>query len=158
VPNVLLVDDAQCTCPHCHAQTKRVAVKTTAEKLDVRPLEFIVSQTQVETRACPRCDYFVTADTPDEAVDRGILGDELLVQALVDHYQDAVPFERRERNARQQDVPLAANTLAASVGKVIDLFDPIVGHIRERALSSSFTAFDATRMPTDERAPSERID
>ena len=147
VPNVLLVDDAQCTCPHCHAQTKRVAVKTTAEKLDVRPLEFIVSQTQVETRACPRCDYIVTADTPDEAVDRGILGDELLVQALVDHYQDAVPFERRERNARQQDVPLAANTLAASVGKVIDLFDPIVGHIRERALSSSFTAFDATRMP-----------
>ncbi len=56
-------------------------------------------------------------------------------------------FERMERNAREQDVPLAANTLATAVGKLIDLFDPVVGHIRERALSSSFTAFHATRMP-----------
>lgn len=148
VANVLLVDAAKRICPHCHVDVKRIVIKTTAEKLDLRPCEFIVVQTQVETCACPRCrQYIVVADTPDEAIDRGILGDELLVQALVDHHQDAVPFERMERNARQQDVPLAANTLAASVGKVIDLFDPIVGYIREQALSSSFTAFDATRMP-----------
>ncbi|MBV9187575.1 MAG: IS66 family transposase [Acidobacteria bacterium] len=147
VPNVLLVDEGKCTCPHCQVQTKRVSVKTTAEKLNVRPSEFIVSQTQVETRACPRCDYIVTADTPDEAVDRGVLGDELLVQALVDHYQDAVPWERMERNARAEGVPLAANTLASSVGRIIDLFDPVVRHIRERCLASSFTALDATRMP-----------
>jgi hypothetical protein len=52
-----------------------------------------------------------------------------------------------ERNARAEGVPLAANTLAASVGRVIDLFDPVVRHIREACLSSSFTALDATRMP-----------
>jgi hypothetical protein len=52
-----------------------------------------------------------------------------------------------ERNARQQDVPLAANTLASSVGRVIDLFDPVVRHIREACLSSAFTALDATRIP-----------
>lgn len=89
----------------------------------------------------------MTADKGDEVLDRGILGNELLVQALVDHYQDAVPFERMERNARAEGVPLAANTLASSVGKLIDLFDPIVGHIRERCLSSRFTALDATGMP-----------
>jgi len=44
-------------------------------------------------------------------------------------------------------VPLAANTLASSVGKLIDLFDPIVGHIGEACLSSRFTALDATCMP-----------
>jgi transposase len=148
VPDVRLVDSAHRTCPHCTTEVKRIGIKTTAEKLDVRPSEFIVSQTQVETCSCPRChQYIVTAPTPDQAQDRGILGDELLVQALVDHYQDAVPWERMERNARQQAVPLAANTLAASVGKVIDLFDPIVRHIREQCLSSSFTALDATRMP-----------
>lgn len=52
-----------------------------------------------------------------------------------------------ERNARQQGVPLAANTLASSVGKLIDLFDPVVGHVREKCLSSTFTALDATRIP-----------
>jgi transposase len=148
VSDVLLVSADKRICPDCDVDATRVCIKTTAEKLDIRPSEFIVLQTQVETCACPKCRrYIVTADRGDEVLDRGILGDELLVQALVDHYQDAVPWERMERNARQQDVPLAANTLASSVGKVIDLFDPIVRHIREACLSSTFTALDATRMP-----------
>lgn len=148
VPNVRLVPPAARICPHCDTEVSRVCIKTTAEKLDVRPSEFIVSQTQVETCACPKCrQYIVTAPTPDEIQDRGVLGNELLVQALVDHYQDAAPWERMERNARQEGVPLAANTLAASVGKLVDLFDPVVRHLRDRCLSSSFTALDATRMP-----------
>jgi transposase len=148
VPNVALVPNDKRTCPRCKVYLTRVCIKTTAEKLDVEPLRFIVSQAQVETCACPKCrQYIVTAPTPDEVVDRGILGNELLVQALVDHYEDAVPWERMERNALAEGVPLAANTLASSVGKLIDLFDPVVRHIRERCLSSSFTALDATRMP-----------
>ncbi len=148
VPNVLLVDAPERRCPGCDVEVARICIKTTAEKLDIEPSRFIVSQTQVETCACPCChQYVVTAPTPDEVVDRGILGNELLVQALADHYQDAVPWERMERNARAEGVPLAANTLASSVGRVIDLFDPIVRHIREQCLSSRFTALDATRMP-----------
>ena len=148
VPNVLLVPEAERTCPECNVDLTRVCLKTTAEKLDVRPSEFIVSQTQVETCSCPKCrQHIVTALKPDEVQDRGVLGDELLVQAMVDHYRDAVPWERMARNARQEGVPLAANTVAASVGKLVDLFDPIVRHIREKCLSSSFTALDATRMP-----------
>lgn len=148
VPKVLLVSPAARICPQCDTEVSRVCVKTTAEKLDVRPSEYIVSQTQVETCSCPKCrQYIVTAPTPDEVQDRGVLGDELLVQAMVDHYQDAVPWERMERNARQEGVPLAANTLAASVGKLVDLFDPVVRHLRDKCLSSSFTALDATRMP-----------
>lgn len=65
-----------------------------------------------EVVACQNCHgHIAAAPKPDEVVDRGVLGDELLVQALVDHYQDAVPRERMERKARQEDVPLAANTL-----------------------------------------------
>jgi transposase len=148
VSDVRLVSAEKRTCPHCDVETTRVCIKATAEKLDIRPSEFIVVQTQVETCSCPKCrQYIVTADKEDEVLGRGLLGDELLVQALVDHYEDAVPWERMERNARQQDVPLAANTVASSVGKLIDLFDPVVRHIREACLSSTFTALDATRMP-----------
>lgn len=147
VPDVHLVPADQRTCPACNIELARVCIKTTAEKLDVRPSEYIVSQTQVETCSCPKChQYIVAADTGDEVLDRGILGNGLLVEALVDHYDDAVPWERMERNARQQDVPLAANTLACSVGRVIDLFDPVVRHIREACLSSAYVALDATRM------------
>ena len=148
VPNVVLVPADKRTCPRCHVELKRVGLKVTAEKLEVQPSRFIVSQTQVETCSCPRChEHILSAPTPDEVVDRGLLGNELLVQALVDHYQDAVPWERMERNAKQEGVPLAANTLASSVGALIDLFDPVVKHLREACLSSRFTALDATRMP-----------
>jgi transposase len=148
VPNVLFVPESERVCPNCDVEVTRVCVKTTAEKLDVRPSEFIVSQTQVETCSCPKCRrYIVTAPTPDEVQSRGVLGDELLVQALVDHYRDAVPWERMARNARQEGVPLSANTVASSVGKLVDLFDPVVRHIRDKCLSSTFTALDATRIP-----------
>ncbi len=148
MPQPFLVPDALRRCPRCAVELGRVCLKTTAAKLAIQPSRFVVTQIQVDTCACPKChQYMVSAPTPDEVVDRGILGNELLVGALVDHYQDAVPFERMERNARAEGVPLAANTVASSVGKLIDLFDPVVGHIRERCLSSRFTALDATGMP-----------
>ena len=138
------VSEEERICPTCKRPTKTVAFKTT-EKLTVEPCKFVVEQNRVETCACGRCHaYIVTARKPDEVVPRGVLGNELLVQALVDHYDNAVPWERMEQTARQQDVPLSANTLAASVGAAIDRFEPVVEHIKENALASSFTALDAT--------------
>ena len=142
-----LVTHQKRQCPTCNVETTCIGFKTT-EKLEIKPAQYIVTVVQRETVACPKCHaYVVTAPKPDEVVDRGLLGDELLVHALVDHYDDAVPFERMHRNAELQGVPLSANTVASSVGRLIDLFDPVVRHIREACLSSEYTAFDATRMP-----------
>lgn len=147
VPEEHLVVGTERTCPECNVEAKHVAFKTT-EKLDVEPARFIVREIKRETVACGKCcAYIHTAAKGDEVLDRGILGNELLVQALCDHYDDAVPWERMERNARAQDVPLSANTLASSVFRVIDLFDPVVAHIRKSCLASTYTALDATRMP-----------
>lgn len=147
VPEVHQVPHQERVCPACGTEGSRIGFKTT-EKLDVEPARFIVRQEKRETIACQRCHAYVrTAAKGDEVLDRGLLGNELLVQALVDHYDEATPWERIERYARQQDVPLSANTLAASVGRVIDLFDPVVRHIRASCLSSAFTALDASRMP-----------
>jgi transposase len=140
------VSEDQRICPKCKRPTKTVCFKTT-EKLTVKPCEFVVEQDQVETCSCGKCHaYIVTATKPDEVVPRGVLGNELLVQALVEHYDTAVPWERMQETARQQDVPLSANTLAASVGAAIDRFEPVVDHIKEKALASSYTALDATSM------------
>jgi hypothetical protein len=89
----------------------------------------------------------VSAPRRDEIVDRGVLGDELVVQSTVDHYENAVPWERMERQARQQGVPLSANTLASTAGKMVDLFDPIVARIFTKVVGSPYFAFDATSMP-----------
>jgi len=66
----------------------------------------------------------VTAPRPDAIVEGGTLGDELIVQATVDHYQDGVPWERMQTRAREQGVPLSANTLAKASARAIDLINP----------------------------------
>jgi transposase len=143
----LCVADWQRCCPKCGGKTKSLWSKV-SEKLDIEIALYFIRRTTRETVACVDCrEYFCTAEKPDEVVDRGILGNDLLVDKLVDHYDDAVPWERMERSATEQGVPLKANTLASSVGAAIDLFEPVVNHIKEAALASDFTALDATRMP-----------
>jgi transposase len=147
VPDDRRVPQSQCVCPNCHVEPAHVTFKE-CEKLELRPARFVVIKQRTEVVACQRChEYVVTAPRPDEIVDRGVLGDELIVQALVDHYADGVPWERMERNARAQGVPLSANTLASSCGRAIDLLDPIVTHIAHRALSASYFGLDATSIP-----------
>jgi transposase len=147
VPDENLVSEEQRTCPSCKVEAAHVTFKI-KEKLDLQPARYIVRQVMDEVVACQCChEYIVSATKRDEIVDRGILGDELVVQAAVDHYENAVPWERMERTAKQQGVPLSANTLAATAGKMIDLFDPIVGRIFEKVMGSSYLALDATSMP-----------
>ncbi len=148
VPHERLVPEEQRTCPACEVEAKRVTFKPGAEKLDIVPARFIVRHMLYEVVACPCChEYIVSAPKADEIVDRGIIGDELAVQATVDHYENAVPWQRMEREARKQGVPLCANTLAATCGKMIDLFDPIVSHIFKKVVTAKYTALDATSMP-----------
>jgi transposase len=142
--DVALVTGKARTCPHCDSECSHVTFKV-CQKLDVEPARYVVREDKREVVACQNCHgHIAAAPKSDEVVDRGVLGVELLVQALVDHYQDAVPWERMERKARQEDVPLAANTLAASCGRVIDLFDPIVRHIFKKCMASEYVALDAT--------------
>ncbi len=140
-----VVDDDR-VCPHCTTECAHVTFKV-SEKLDIEPARFVVREDKREVVACQHChEYIATAPKRDEVVDRGILGEELLVQAVVDHYQDAVPWERMARRAEQENVPLSANTLAASAGRLIDLFDPIVRHIFEKTIASEYVALDATSL------------
>jgi transposase len=139
-----LVPDGERTCPDCGVEGKTLGFKR-CEKLNVRPVQYVVECDERETISCPKCREWVrTAPRDDEVLDRGKLGNELLVQACVDHFDHAIPWDRMACVARQQGVPLSANTLARSVGRLIDLFDPIVAHITAKVLSSQYVSFDAT--------------
>jgi transposase len=140
-----LVEDAKRVCPCCNTETSHMKFLPGGERLEIEPARFIVRIDHMEMRACQHChDYIVTAERPDAIVDRGVLGDDLVVEATVDHYEDGVPWERMQRRAREQGVPLSANTLASASGRAIDLLDPIVRHIFDKALQSKYFGFDAT--------------
>ena len=139
-----LVPEGERVCPDCGVEGKTLCFKH-CEKLSIRPVQYIVERIERETISCPKCHEWVrTAARGDEVLDRGKLGTELLVQACVEHFDHAIPWDRMACVARQQGVPLAANTLASSVGRLIDLMDPIVTHITAKVLSSEYVSFDAT--------------
>lgn len=139
-----LVPEGERVCPDCGVEGKTLCFKH-CEKLSIRPVQYIVERIERETISCPKCHEWVrTAPRGDEVLDRGKLGNELLVQACVEHFDHAIPWDRMACVARQQGVPLSANTLAASVGRLIDLMDPIVAHITAKVLSSAYVSFDAT--------------
>jgi transposase len=148
------VPAAQRQCPCCSREMTRADVEVT-ERVEKVPAHYVVERTEREVLRCARCaGPKVIAPPPDAVVDRGVLGEDLLIEAAVDHYRDAVPFERMARDARAQGVPLAANTLARGVGKLVDLLDPIVRHVFRRCMASAYLALDATGMPVlDDEVP-----
>ncbi|HET8937918.1 MAG TPA: IS66 family transposase [Polyangiales bacterium] len=144
-PQQHFVDETKRACPCCSSQTSHMKFLAGGERLDVEPARFVVRVDHMEMRACQHCDdYIVTTPRPDNIVDRGALGDDLIVESTVDHYEDGVPWERMQRRAREQRVPLSANTLAAASGRAVDLLAPIVRHIFDKALQSQYFGFDAT--------------
>ena len=102
VPDDRRVPQSQCMCPNCHVEAAHVTFKE-CEKLELQPARFVVVKQRTEVVACQRChEYVVNAPRPDEIVDRGVLGDELIVQAVVDHHADGVPWKRMERNGARR--------------------------------------------------------
>jgi transposase len=146
-PEYQRVPEGQRKCARCSIEMtlKEWLPREVLEKI---PAIFFVRLILRERLQCPCCQQESAAAEPVETVrDNGSLGVDLVAEALNDHAGDAVPFERIERNARAMGVPLAANTLAASVYKMIDLLDPIVQHIFHRCVTSAVVGADATRMP-----------
>jgi transposase len=150
-PVHLRVPDAQRACMCC-GEPMTLKEWISREILEIIPAQHFVQVFLRERLECTKCQHeCVAAEPPDTIKDKCTLGIDLTVEATVDHFLDGVPFERMERNARAQGVPLAANTLARSVYALIDLCDPIVKHIFQRCVASSVVGIDATSMPVLDR-------
>lgn len=141
------VDAALRNCKRCGLEMtlKEWVIR---EILECIPVHYFVRKILRERLQCPCCRAeCVAAEPVDTVKDNGALGVDLLVDAMVDHVQNAVSFGRMACEAKAQGVPLSANTLASSVHALIDRCDPIVQHIFQRCVASQVVGIDATRMP-----------
>jgi transposase len=151
VPNPVPPDKR--ICPLCGAEMKTVG-HSVCEGLDVRPASIFVSRRLDETVACANDDTIVSAEPPPQIVERGKLGDTLIVEALADKYVDHQPIERQARHFQRCGVDLAPQTLGRSVAAAIDLLAPVATSIATNARASRLLATDATGLPVlDEDHP-----
>jgi transposase len=143
-------------CPICGRQMKTLTYSK-CEIFDVVPAKIIVKERLDERVACPHDDAIVSAPTPPAIVERGVLGDTLIVEALCDKYIEHLPIERQCLRFARAGVDIAPQTLGRSVAKAIDLLMPVADLIHEKTRGPGLLGTDSTGLPVLDRSVVEGI-
>jgi len=108
------VPATQRICPICGTEMTTVG-HSRCEVLNIIPAKVIVEVRLDERVACPKDDTIVSAPTPAAIVERGKLGDRLIVEALCDKYLEHMPIERQCTRWKTYGVEIAPHTLGRNV-------------------------------------------
>lgn len=133
-------------CPRCGTVMKTIGHER-CEVLNVIPARVFVEVRVDETVACPKDDTIVSAAPPPAIVERGKLGDTLIVEATCDKYLEHLPVERQCARYARAGVEIAPQTLGRSVAAHIDLLAPLARLIEERTRAEGLLGTDATAIP-----------
>ena len=137
-------------CPQCGREMTTVG-HSVCEILDVIPARVVVIQRHDERVACPHDNAIVSAPTPNQLVERGVLGTTLIVEATADKYLEHQPIERQCNRFRRAGVDVAPQTLGHSVAVHIDWLEPIAKAIAECTRGPGLLGTDATGIPILDR-------
>lgn len=133
-------------CPLCGAEMKTVD-HSSCEYIDVIPAQVFVAVRKDETVACPNDNTIVSAPVPPAIVERGTLGDTLVVEAVCDKFLEHLPIERQCTRFARAGVVIAPQTLGRSVCAAIDLLAPVAKMIVEKTRGPGLLATDSTGIP-----------
>jgi transposase len=133
-------------CPRCGTEMTTVG-HSSCLTLNVIPARIVVEERLDETVACPKDDTIVSAPTPAQIVERGKLGDTLIVEATCDKYLEHAPVERQCTRWARAGVDIAPQTLGRSVGACIDLLAPVAKLIEHQTRGPGLLGTDATGIP-----------
>jgi transposase len=150
------VADEQRICPRCGAEMKTVG-HSSCEILNVIPARVVVEERLDETVACPKDDVIVSAAVPPQIVEKGKLGDTLIVEAVCDKYLEHLPVERQCARFARMGVDVAPQTLGRSVGACIDMLEPVAKLIEQQTRGPGLLGTDATGIPVLDPSTTEGI-
>jgi transposase len=153
VPVFNRVPPEQRICPQCGSMMTTVS-HSSCFILNVIPARVFVEERLDETIACRNDDTIVSASPPPQIVERGKLGDTLIVEAVCDKFLEHLPIERQCARFARDGVDVAPQTLGRSVSAALDLLAPVAGLIREQTRGPGLLGTDATGIPVlDPAAP-----
>ena len=140
-------------CPRCGSLMTTVG-HSSCLIINVVPARFFVEERLDETVACPNDNTIVSAPPPPQIVERGKLGDTLIVEAACDKYIEHQPIERQCTRFAHAGVDVAPQTLGRSVSAAIELLAPVARLVQEQTRAPGLLGTDATGIPVlDPNAP-----
>lgn len=144
-------------CPLCGGKMTTVAHTTACMTLDIIPAKLVVIERQDETVACPRDNTIVSAPPPAAIVEKGKLGDTLIVEATADKFLEHLPVERQCTRFARAGVDVAPQTLGRSIGAHIDLLAPVAKLIEEQTRGPGLLGTDSSTIPVLDPASPQGI-
>jgi transposase len=136
----------QCMCDGCGAATTVIGYEE-SEQLNVEPAKYFVLVTKREKRACRRCEEcgVVAAPLPERIIEKSLVSDQVVIDAIVSKYCDALPLYRQSAILkRDTGLDISRSTMVGWVMRVGELLIPIVGAMRRELLAGSYIQADET--------------
>jgi transposase len=96
----------------------------------------------------------VAAPPPPRIVEKGVLGNRLIIEATLDKFLNHQPVERQSLDFHRNGVPIAPPTLGRAICAHLDLLAPLAEAIHEKTRGPGLLATDATGLPVlDPQSP-----
>jgi transposase len=143
-------------CPHCGFEMQQMG-HTSCEYLDVIPAKVIVVHRIDEAVKCPVDGTIVAAPAPPRIVEKGVLGNRLIIEATADKFLEHQPIERQTVHFARSGVEIAPQTLGRAVCSHLDLLEPLAQAIYAKTRGPGLLATDATGLPVLDPSTPEGI-
>jgi transposase len=135
----------------------KTVAHSVCETINIVPARFFIECRIDETVACPNDDTIVSAPPPPAIVERGKLGDTLIVEATADKFIEHQPVERQCLRFARTGLRIAPQTLGRAVNAHIDLLRPLADLIATVTRSPGYLGTDATGIPVLDPKAAEGI-
>ncbi|GAB0120375.1 IS66 family transposase [Acidisoma sp. 7E03] len=133
-------------CPCCHGALHRIG-ETSADRLDIVPVQYLIRRTVRPKYACRSCDgQIVQAPAPAHVVEGGLPSEALVAQVLVAKHADHVPIYRQVQAMARQGIRINRNVVTGWAGRGAGELVPIWRRMREILLGGSHLFIDETEV------------
>jgi transposase len=133
-------------CPVCGLDMRQMG-HTSCEYLDVIPAKVVVVHRIDEAVKCPVDGTIVAAPAPARIVEKGVLGDRLIIEATADKFLEHQPIERQSVRFARSGVDIAPQTLGRAVCAHLDLLKPLAQVIYDKTRAPGLLGTDSTGIP-----------
>lgn len=146
VEHLIACTPEQCTCRAC-GQPMAVIGYDQSEQLDKEPAQYFVRVTKREKRACRSCGEggVVAAPMPARIIEKGLVSDRVVIDAVVAKYGDHLPLYRQSAILeRETGLELSRATLDGWVMQVGELLVPVAEVMGRELVQGTYLQADET--------------
>jgi transposase len=147
LPRERVEHNAACACPACGSSRLTKIGTDEREVLEYVPSHFKVIVHARPKMSCRDCEAITQEPMPSLPIVRGMPGPALLAHVLVAKFDDHLPYYRQSEMYAREGVELDRSTLAAWVGQMANLLEPLATAIEQHVKDGETNHVDDTTVP-----------